>query len=121
VPDIFHITLPAHWEQAQRDGAITMSTRDVTLAEEGFVHCSFAEQVVATAARYYAGRTDVVLLEIDELRLTARLVVEPSPSTGDLYPHVYGAINRSAVVAVHEFRPAADGTFALPEGLSGDT
>jgi uncharacterized protein (DUF952 family) len=112
---LLHIAVRDEWEAAGADYA------PAAFAHEGFVHCSFAEQVVATAARYYAGRTDVVLLEIDELRLTARLVVEPSPSTGDLYPHVYGAINRSAVVAVHEFRPAADGTFALPEGLSGDT
>jgi uncharacterized protein (DUF952 family) len=81
------------------------------------VHCSYDHQVVATAARYYAGRDDVVLLEIDESKLTAPLVVEPSPSTGDLFPHIYGPIDRAAVVAVHEFPPDAHGGFSLPSEL----
>ena len=110
---LLHIAVRSEWEAAGADYA------PAAFADEGFVHCSFAEQVVDTAARYYAGRDDVLLLEIDEARLTARLVVEPSPSTGDQFPHIYGPINRTAVVAVHPFVPAADGTFTLPEGLAG--
>ena len=45
----------------------------------------------------------VVGLEIDPERLRARVLDEPSPTTGDLYPHIYGPINRDAVVAVHAF------------------
>jgi uncharacterized protein (DUF952 family) len=97
VPHIFHITLPGHWEQAQRDGAITMSTRDVTLEEEGFVHCSFAEQLAATARRFFGDLDEVVVLRIDPARLTAPLVTEDLAGGGEAFPHVYGPINVDAV------------------------
>jgi uncharacterized protein (DUF952 family) len=111
---LLHIAVKSEWEVAGGEYA------PPAFAREGFVHCSFAEQVVATASRYYAGRDDVVLLEIDEATLIAPLVVEPSPSTGELFPHIYGPINRSAVVAEHVFAPAPDGTFALPDAIGGD-
>ena len=66
----------------------------MSLAEQGFIHCSFADQVRATADRYYKGRDDIVLLEIDRHKLAAPLKVE------DGFPHIYGALNRDAVVAV---------------------
>jgi uncharacterized protein (DUF952 family) len=66
------------------------------------VHCSYASQVAATVARHYAGRGDVVLLEIDEARLDAPVREEPSPVTGESFPHVYGPIERHAVVDVHD-------------------
>jgi uncharacterized protein (DUF952 family) len=99
---LLHIAVRSEWE-AGGGGAETAAP-----SKKG---------VVATAARYYAGRDDVVLLEIDESKLTAPLVVEPSPSTGDLFPHIYGPIDRAAVVAVHEFPPDAHGGFSLPSEL----
>jgi uncharacterized protein (DUF952 family) len=107
VPDIFHITLPAHWEQAQRDGAITMSTRDVTLAEEGFVHCSFAEQLAATAARFFGDLDEVVVLRIDPSAITSPVVTEDLYDAGQEFPHVYGPIDLAAVVEVRTASPHA--------------
>ena len=52
-PELFHIAMPDDWAAAQRTGQYTASTRGRTLAEEGYIHCSFAEQVTATAARFY--------------------------------------------------------------------
>ena len=69
-------------------------------ASEGFVHCSYAHQLADTGARYFGARDDVVVLEIDEDRLSAPVVIEPNPRTGELFPHVYGPIDRGAVVAV---------------------
>ena len=42
---IYHIALAADWEQALRDGRYTISTRGLTLAEQGFIHASGAHQV----------------------------------------------------------------------------
>jgi uncharacterized protein (DUF952 family) len=69
-------------------------------ASEGFVHCSYAHQIRDTGKRYYSGRTDVVVLEIDDQQLSADVVAESSPETGELFPHVYGPIERNAVVAI---------------------
>ena len=92
---LFHIATRGEWLAAGETYA------PAAYATEGFVHCSFAEQVEATRSRSYAGRDDVVLLEVDPALLTARLLVEPSPTTGELFPHVYGPVDRAAVVRVH--------------------
>ncbi len=42
-----------------------------------------------------------ILLEIDPSVLTSKLVIEPSRD-GLLFPHIYGVINKSAIVHVEE-------------------
>ena len=58
---LIHIALPEDWSAAQAAGTYTVSSRGVTLAEEGYIHCSFAEQTAATAKRFY-GDLDAVHL-----------------------------------------------------------
>jgi glutathione S-transferase len=101
---VFHVALPDDWAQAQRDGQYTVSTRGRSLAEEGFIHCSFADQVEGIATRYYADLDELVLLTIDPAGLTSELVVEePFPGAPQRYPHVYTPIPVTAVVATTEW------------------
>ncbi len=61
------------------------------------------------------GRTDLVLLEIDAGRLTSPVRWEPGDPADPksmTFPHVYGPIELEAVVAVHDYLPQPDGTFA---------
>jgi uncharacterized protein (DUF952 family) len=104
--DLYHIALPDDWAAAQVSGEYTTSTRGRTLAEEGFIHCSFAEQVQATADRFYRDVNDALVLRIDRARLPSRVVVEDLVGTGELFPHVYGPIPVSAVVDVRPLRPS---------------
>jgi len=99
---IFHIALATDWEQAQRDGQYTMSTRGRTLAEEGFIHASTAAQVPLVAAAYYRDAPDLVLLVIDTERVGPELRYEQVPGQPDPYPHIYGPLNPDAVL---ETRP----------------
>jgi uncharacterized protein (DUF952 family) len=105
--EFFHIALAADWAAAQSAGEYTMSTRGRTLAEEGFIHCSFADQVDATAARFYADVDDAVVLRIDPARLTSRVEIEDLYGTGEHFPHVYGPIPITAVVDVQPLCPPA--------------
>jgi uncharacterized protein (DUF952 family) len=107
VVHIFHIALAEDWVAAERAGEYTVSTRGRTLAEEGFIHCSFAEQIDATAARFYADVEDAVLLRIDPERLPTPVVVEDLYGIGEEFPHVYGPIPAGAVVEVRPLRPPA--------------
>jgi uncharacterized protein (DUF952 family) len=68
-----------------------------SLTTEGFIHCSFTEQLDAVIRRYYSDADEIVVLEIDPARLSSTLVVEPSTG-GENYPHIYGPINRDAIV-----------------------
>jgi uncharacterized protein (DUF952 family) len=97
---IFHIATDADWRRTLETGTYTTSTRGVSLAEEGFIHASRREQVQGVFDRYYRGAGEhLVLLTIDPARLTdAEVRVEPVGA--DTYPHVYGPLNRSAVVEV---------------------
>ena len=100
-PDrIFHIATAADWRRTLESGSYTTSTVGRTLEEEGFIHASRRDQVQGVFDRYYAGLgQDLVLLTIDPTRLTeAEVRVEAVGD--DSYPHVYGPINRSAVVDV---------------------
>ena len=67
--DLYHIALADDWAAASRSGEYAISTRGRSLADEGFIHCSFAEQVDATATRFYADVDDAVVLRIDPGRL----------------------------------------------------
>lgn len=90
-----------------------------TLDSEGFVHCSDFGTVHLPANRLFAGRTDLLLLEIDPGKLDVPLRWEPGvppDPNGAWFPHVYGVIPPEAVRAVHEFLPGPDG-FVLPEAL----
>ena len=98
---IYHVALASDWEQAQRDGAYAVSTRGVTLAEEGFIHASREDQWPGIRSRYYADVTEpLVLLVVETERLTSRVVEEQPPGVDDTYPHVYGPIDLPAVVDV---------------------
>ena len=113
---IYHLALRAEWEAARAAGdPYRRSTVGVSLEEQGFVHCSFAHQVQATADRFYAGRDDVVLLVVDPSLLTSRVEVEPGAGPGtEEFPHVYGPIDLLAVLAALPAPPAPDGTLLIP-------
>jgi glutathione S-transferase len=104
--ELFHIALPEDWAAAQRAGEVTDSTRGVTLEQEGYIHCSYAEQVAATARRFYRDLDEIVVLRIDPARLSSPVVEEDLAGSGEPFPHVYGPIEVSAVVDASTVRPA---------------
>ena len=109
---IYHIAAAADWEQAQRDGQYTTSTRGLTLAEQGYIHASTAGQVALVANAFYQGVPDLVLLVIDPERVGPEIRYEPVPGQDQPYPHIYGPLNTDAVVAVLPFPPTPDGVMS---------
>ena len=89
--------MPPDWKKAES----AERYRAESLDSEGFIHCSFEEQLEAVLARYYSGVESVVILEIDPRRLTSELKIEPS-TNDERYPHIYGEIDREAVVKIRE-------------------
>ena len=90
---IYHIVLPEVWEQVR----VEPLYRHESLAAEGFIHCSYEDQLDGVIRRYYAGYQELVVLTVDTGKLSARLVAEPSTG-GEIYPHIYGPLNMNAVV-----------------------
>jgi uncharacterized protein (DUF952 family) len=119
---VFHIATRAEWEVALAAGVYRTGSLDA----EGFIHCSTAAQVAATANRLFAGRTDLVLLFIDGERLGGALRFEPvADPPGAVFPHVFAPIDLGAVFEVVALEPAPDGHFDIPPevtalGVDGD-
>lgn len=111
---IYHIVDRQAWEQARPTGEY----RHRSLEKQGFIHCSNVNQVVGVANHCFRGQGGLVLLDISEARLLARVQYENLDGGDDLFPHIYGPLNCDAVVAVHPFEPKAEGMFALPATLS---
>jgi uncharacterized protein (DUF952 family) len=95
---IYHVSSTANWQKAQQQGFYEATS----LASEGFMHCSKAEQVKGVLERYYTGQTDLLLLHIDETKLTTALKYELAPSVNEEFPHIFGRLNLDAVINVVE-------------------
>jgi uncharacterized protein (DUF952 family) len=100
---LFHLATVAEWQHARAAGTAYVPA---AFAHEGFIHCSYRHQLPGVLERYYAARTDLVVLEIDVVALVDALgrevlVEEASPATGEGFPHLYSPLPPSAVRAVH--------------------
>jgi uncharacterized protein (DUF952 family) len=90
---IYHIVSSAEWEKAIMLGEYRAST----LETEGFMHCSYSKQLVATAGRYYPESEGYLVLTIDPDRVSNEIRVELA-KIGEYFPHIYGPLNVDAVV-----------------------
>lgn len=100
---IFHIALPEDWAAAQASGEYTVSTRGVSLEEEGFIHAGEdLDQVEFVRALAYADVPRLLLLVIDESKVGVPVKREAVPQVGRTFPHIYGPLPLAAVVEVRE-------------------
>ena len=107
---IYHITLPALWQRAQETGFYLPEEFD----KDGFIHCSKEEQIVDVANRYYAGQAGHIVLRINTDKLTSKLVYENLIGGSDLFPHIYGKLDLSAVDALAPLEQNDKGVFVFP-------
>jgi uncharacterized protein (DUF952 family) len=119
---ILHLALRADWAAAQQAGRYELSTRGMTLAEVGYVHCSTSDQAPGVLSRYYADLTAdelvVLVLDVEALeRAGSPVRWDPVPGQPNPFPHVYGPLPTSAVVAELPV-PGGSGPPTLPD-LSG--
>ena len=84
---------------------------------EGFIHTTEGREAVAiTLTRYYKSIAGPwVVLYIDQDRVTSPIRYD---DPAEVFPHIYGPLNRDAIVAVRNIGRAPDGTFLKPEILS---
>lgn len=93
---IYHVVTPKNWQKAMIDGFYEAPS----LHAEGFIHTSKQDQIQGVLERYYANETNLLLLHIDESKLTAPMKYELAPSVNEMFPHIYGPLNIDAVVEV---------------------
>lgn len=101
IAQIFHFAEPLAWQRAQQTG----SYAPAGLATEGFIHAATSEQIAGVVDRHLRGNGPRVRLTLDCLALADAVQWEWSNTSGDLYPHVFGPIPLTAVVASAPFDP----------------
>lgn len=90
---IYHFATIEEWETQLKNEEYFPSA----FLQEGFVHCSNKKQIEGVIKRYFKNIEQVYLVTIDTKKLIPALKIEQA-SNGDFFPHIYGKINKSAIV-----------------------
>lgn len=98
------------WEAAKLAGTYGGTDDD---RRDGFIHFSTAEQVAESARRHRAGQVGLVLIAVESDRLGDRLRWEPSRG-GQLFPHLYGALDPAEAASVRPLPLGPDGMHVFP-------
>jgi uncharacterized protein (DUF952 family) len=93
---IYHIVTVNQWNVQKNNPYYSTAS----IAIEGFIHCSTQEQFIATIERYYANEKEVVVLTIDVSKVEPKIEYELAPSVNQMFPHIFGELNLSAIVEV---------------------
>jgi uncharacterized protein (DUF952 family) len=108
---IFKVCGQAEWTAAEAAGRYEGSAND---RRDGFIHFSTAAQLPGTLRKHFAGRDDLVLIAVEAEALGKALKWEPSRG-GDLFPHLYAPLGRSAVLWVRPLPGDEPGGFRIPQ------
>jgi uncharacterized protein (DUF952 family) len=106
---IYHITTPALWQQF----ATLPFYEAPSLQTEGFIHSSKAHQVEETANLYYKSEPEILLLTIDTSLLAIPLLYEEAPNRKEEFPHLYGKLNKDAIVEHTTIVRREDGSYQI--------
>ncbi|MBV9288645.1 MAG: DUF952 domain-containing protein [Hyphomicrobiales bacterium] len=106
---IFKIVATEEWREAEAVGLFRGAAVD---RADGFIHFSTADQAPGTAAKWFVGRSDLMLVAVDAEALGGALKWEPSRD-GALFPHLYAALPISAVVWSRALPLGRDGRHAF--------
>jgi uncharacterized protein (DUF952 family) len=102
---IFKIAGAEEWRRAEAAGVFEGAAVD---RADGYIHFSTALQAAETAAKWFAGRSDLMLAAVDADALGSALLWEPSRG-GALFPHLYAPLPISAVRWARPLPLGADG------------
>lgn len=110
---IYHMTPLATWE-AQLEQPVYQPP---SLIQEGFIHCTAElEKLEQVANHFYRGSPGsfiIVCIAVERLDVELRWEMVDD----HVFPHIYGGLNRSAVVDVAPFPRNASNRFVLPPKL----
>ena len=112
---ILHLLPRREWEEFVASGEA--AHHPASLASEGFVHCTGSDELMLRVANgfYRALDGEVAVLVIDPSRLRSEVIweapVHADPLASERFPHIYGPIDRDAVVRVRAMERDAGGGY----------
>ena len=105
----YKIVSRGDWTAIRASGGYDGSAVDL---RDGYIHLSAQDQLAGTAAKHYAGRDDLVLLDVDLTVYGAAIVWEPSRG-GALFPHLYDRLTTDSVRAARALTVTAEGEMRI--------
>ena len=108
---VYKIAPRALWAEALSNGVFKGAPVDLA---DGFIHFSTAAQVRETAARHFAGQSDLLLIAIDADALGESLRYEVSRG-GDRFPHLHADLPTAAARWAKPLPLGAEGHHLFPE------
>ena len=111
---IYHILNVNEWEESKSKKFY----EPLSYAIEGFIHCSTLDKIEESANKFFNGKSEVVILCIDEERVKAEIVYEDLYNTGFEFPHIYGQLNLDSVIEVVIIKSEKNGEFKTSELLN---
>ena len=106
---IYKICSKSEWIIAKQNKEFVGTKKDI---EDGFIHFSEKSQVQRTLKKYFLKQKDLILLKIQTLKLN-NLVWEQT-SDGNMFPHLYSALDILSVCNEYDIIINKDGTHILP-------
>ncbi len=112
---IFHMCRSEEWDSALAAGIYAGSSQDVA---DGFIHFSTAPQVRESAAKHRTGQGGLVLLWVEPGLLAGNTLKWEKSRNNMMFPHLYGALNTTAVVRVDPLELDENGIHIFPHDFS---
>ncbi len=111
MPLIYKILPRTLWQEAIAEGVFRGAPVDLA---DGYIHFSTADQARETAAKHFAGQSDLLLAAFDADAFGEDLKWEPSRG-GALFPHLYQTLNPGSAIWVKPLPLGEDGAHVFPE------
>lgn len=108
---VYKIAPRALWAEATARGVFEGAPIDLA---DGFIHFSTAQQARETAAKHFAGQSDLVLVAVDDGQFGSAMRYEVSRG-GALFPHLYAPLPVSAALWVRDLPLGEDGSHVFPD------
>lgn len=113
---VYRLLSRSDWARAQAQGDVPYGALD---RRDGYLHLSDKSQLLETAGRYFAGRDDMLALEIPCAAIADALRFEPVEERGGMmFPHLYASLPINAVTRIIALREIAPGVFVLLQDAS---
>ena len=109
---VYKICTKAEWLEAKTKGKFNGSKKDIA---DGYIHFSDKEQLKGTLNKFFSNQKNLLLLKIDTLKLN-HLIYEQA-SDGNMFPHLYSALDISNVSNEYEIMTNDDGLHVLPSSI----
>ena len=108
---IYHLSRKDDWAAGETSDIYYGSDED---SIDGYLHFSTAKQVIASANKHRKGEKNLLLLEVDTQKLTNSDLRWEIARQGDLFPHIYGSLDKFAVTRVFELSINNEGQHIFP-------